>query len=140
MLPATWIAAAFGGKSVDNFDPSYWPNTLTITGLAASMTVNALMTGMIVFRILKATGVRPTSVERILGSAEGNKFRHIMFIIIESGMALFAIQLVRIVLSFVSVPVEQIPILQAAFDFVAALNQMLNVIIIRSSFLLLLFC
>ena len=104
------------------------------------MTVNALMTGMIVFRILKATGVRPTSVERILGSAEGNKFRHIMFIIIESGMALFAIQLVRIVLSFVSVPVEQIPILQAAFDFVAALNQMLNVIIIRSSFLLLLFC
>ena len=115
-----------------------------ITGLAASMAVNALMTGMIVFRILKATGVKPTLVERTLGSNDGNKFRHIMFIIIESGMALFAIQLVRIVLSFISVPVEQDPFLQVtvAYDIVIVINQMLNVIIIRSSIqvLLLLFC
>ena len=111
-----------------------------ITGLAASMAVNALMTGMIVFRILKVTGVKPTSIERTLGSTEGNKFRHIMFIIIESGMALFAIQLVRIVLSFIPVPVEQYPFFQAAGDIVIVINQMLNVIIIRSFFLLLLFC
>ena len=104
------------------------------------MAVNALVTGMIVFRILKATGVKPTSVERTLGSTEGNKFRHIMFIIIESGMALFAIQLVRVVLFFISVPVEQLPFLVVAQDFVVVINQMLNVIIIRSSFLLLLFC
>ena len=78
-----------------------------ITGLAASMAVNALVTGMIVFRILKAMGVRPTSVERTLGSTEGDKFRHIMFIIIESGMALFVIQLVRIVSAFISVSAEQ---------------------------------
>ena len=103
------------------------------------MAVNALVTGMIVFRILKATGVKPTSVERTLGSTEGNKFRHIMFIIIESGMALFAIQLVRFVLPFISVPVEQFPFLEAANDFVIAINQVLNVIIIRSSFLVLLF-
>ena len=94
------------------------------------MAVNALMTGMIVFRILKATGVTPTSIERTLGSTEGNKFRHIMFIIIESGMALFAIQLVRIVLGFISVPVEQLPFLDTAGDFVVVINQMLNVIII----------
>ena len=111
-----------------------------ITGLAASMTVNALMTVMIVFRILKATGVKPTSVERTLGSTEGNKFRHIMFIIIESGMALFAIQLVRFVLAFIPVPAEQQPFLDTAGDFAIVINQMLNVIIIRSSFLLLLFC
>ena len=106
-----------------------------ITGLAASMAVNTLMTGMIVFRLLKATGVKPTSVERTLGSTEGNKFRHIMFIIIESGMALFAIQLVRLVLALI--PVQ--PFLDIAEDFVIVINQMLNVIIIRSSFLLLLF-
>ena len=103
------------------------------------MAVNALMTGMIVFRILKATGVKPTSIERTLGSTEGNKFRHIMFIIIESGMALFAFQLVRFVLVFIPVPVEQLPFLVVALDFVVAINQMLNVIIIRSFFLLLLF-
>ena len=100
------------------------------------MAVNALVTGMIVFRILKVTvGVQPTSVEQTLGSSGGNKFRHIIFIIIESGMALFAIQLVRVVLLFIPQPVEQEDIFQVAFDFVIAINQMLNVIIIiRSSF------
>ena len=116
---------------------------MAIIGLAASMAVNTLATSMIVFRILKVTGVKPTSVERTLGSTQGNKFRHIMFIIIESGMAMFAIQLVRIVLYTVttSVPVEQLTFRQAAGDFVTAINQMLNVITIRSSFLLFkLFC
>ena len=139
MPPATWLANAFSGNTDNDNPPSYWPNMMFIIGLAASMAVNALVTGMIVFRILKATGIKPTSVERTLGSTEGNKFRHIMFIIIESGMALFAIQLVRFVLQFISVPVEQLPFLDAAQDFVIAINQMLNVIIIRSFFLLLLF-
>ena len=140
MPPATWLASAFSGNYVNKNGASYWPNTMIITGLAASMAVNFLVTGMIVFRILKVTGVMPTSIERTLGSTEGNKFRHIMFIIIESGMALFAIQLVRIMLAFIPVPVEQLPFFQAAGDFVIFINQMLNVIIIRSFFLLLLFC
>ena len=121
-------------------DANYWPNAVYITGLAASMAVNTLATSMIVFRILKATGIKPTSIERTLGSTEGNKFRHIMFILIESGMALFAIQLLRVVLSFIPVAVEQDPFLQTVSDFVIVINQMLNVIIIRSSFLLLSFC
>ena len=93
------------------------------------MAVNALMTGMIVFRILKATGVEPTSVERTLGSTEGNKFRHIIFIIIESGMALFAIQLVRIVLAVIALilPADSEQpgpggILPAAFYLVTVIN------------------
>ena len=131
---------AFSGNAGNTNDASYWPNTVFLTGFAASMAVNALMTGMIVFRILKATGVEPTtSVERTLGSTEGNKFRHIMFIIIESGMALFAIQLVRVVWPFIPVPAEQGPLLYAAGDIVVVINQMLNVIIIRSSFPLPLF-
>ena len=101
--------------------------------MTASMAVNTLVTGMIVFRILKATaGVRPTSIEQTLGSSGGTKFRRIMFIIIESGMALLAIQLVRVMLEFISVPLEQKPYLQAADDFVIAINQMSNVINIRS--------
>ena len=136
MPPATWLARTFSGNiDSDNTNgASYWPNAVFITGLVASMGVNALMTGMIAFRIiLKATGVIPTSVERTLGSTEGNKFRHIMFIVIESGMALFAIQLVRVVLAFISVPAEQAPFLQDAEDFVVVINQMLNVIIIMKS-------
>ena len=100
------------------------------------MAVNTLMTGMIVFRILQVTaGVKLTSAERALGSTRGNKFRHVMFIIIESGMALFAIQLVRVVLVSIS-PVMQEPsnYFQATYDIVVVINQMLNVIIIKSIF------
>ena len=110
-----------------------WGDILFITGLAASMAVNTLMTSMIVFRILKVAGAMPsTSVERTLGSTGGNKFRHIMFIVIESGMALFAIQLVRVVLLFISVPEEQMFLFLAGHDIVIIINEMLNVIIIRS--------
>ena len=86
-------------------------------------------TGMIVFRILKATVVNPTSVERTLISTEGNKFRYIMFIIIESGMALFAVQWVRIVLEFIPVLTH---FLKAAEDIDIVIYQMLDVIIIKS--------
>ena len=108
---------------------------MTITALAASTAVNALATGMIVFRILKAMGVKPTSLERTLGSTGGNKFRHIMFIVIESGMALFAIQLVRIVLLCLPLPVAVEPFYNPVLNIVISINQMLNVIIIFCSFL-----
>ena len=76
---------------------------LTLTGFIVSMVVNALVTGLIVFKILKVfLEVKATSVERTLGSLSstgGPKLRHIIFIIIESGMALFSIQLARVVIT-----------------------------------------
>ena len=101
-----------------------------MTGSAASMAVNTLMTGMIVFRIYKVTRATPiTSIERTLGSTGGDKYRHVMFIMIESGMALFAIQLVRVALYYFTSG----PIFHAANEIIISLNQMLNVIIIRST-------
>ena len=98
------------------------------------MAVNTLVTGMIVFRIFKVMGISmPTSVERTLGSSESPKYRHIMFVIIESAMALFAIQSVRVVLGFIPVPAvkkHHSSFIIAAYDFAIAINQMLNVIII----------
>ena len=80
-----------------------WTWSLTLTGLATSMTVNALMTGLIVFRIFKIVfrQVRPTSDERKLGATGGRQIYSIMAIIIESGMILFSIQLVRFVVTVV---------------------------------------
>ena len=121
-----------------------WGVTLALTGLIASMVVNALVTGLIVFKILKVLLEvnKATSVDRALGSlssAGGPKFRHIIFIIIESGMALFAIQLVRVVItSLVQLqPTAQMPLI--AFNFVVVIHQTLNVIIRSVHFLLLLF-
>ena len=101
------------------------------------MAVNTLMTGMIVFKILKATGIKPTSLELTLGSTGGgnlNKFRHIMFIIIESGMTLFAIQLVRFVIGLLLPTAAWVdePALIVASSFVVVMNQMLNVCILSS--------
>ena len=74
-----------------------------------------------------------TSVERILGSAGGTEFRHIIFIIIESGMTLFVIQLVRTLLFANLVPPQfgtpwAGPVF-IALDCLDVINQSFNVII-----------
>ena len=97
-----------------------WSNILTITSLTASMAVNALVTGLIVFRILKVF-----RQVKSLGVTGGRKLRSIIFIIIESGMALFAIQLVRLVISAANTE-------DAAYDalqLIAGIHEMLNVVI-----------
>jgi hypothetical protein len=106
-----------------------WTGPVVLTSLAVSMTVNALVTGLIVFRIFKVfrevKGVT-TSDEISLGVTAGSKIRSIMFIIIESGMALFVIQLVRLAIS------TQLPFTHGvsdAYTLIVVLYQMLNVII-----------
>ena len=122
------------GPEQDAYNAAPWMNTLVLTGLATSMAVNALMTGLIVFKILKVfLEFKSTLVERTLGSLSstgGSKLRHIIFIIIESGMALFAIQLVRVVLSCLELNSSII----LAFNLTIGINQMFNVIIISVHF------
>ena len=108
-----------------------------ITGLAVSMAVNTLVTGLIVIKILKVfleVKGAMTSVERTLGSTGGIKLWQVLFVIIESGMALFAIQLIRI--AFYNLPVESNT---DVYDYVLAIYQMSNVIIRFVPFCFLLF-
>ena len=73
---------------------------MALTAFSLSMAVNTLVTGLIVFKILKVfLEVRLTSVEQALGTTGrgGTPLRHVIFVIIESGMALFAIQLIHFV-------------------------------------------
>ena len=82
-----------------------------------------------------------TSIEQTLGSTGGTKFRHIIFIIIESGMTLFVIQLIRLVFEVIAEPkqfVTAVPVIFAV-DYVLVINEMFNVIIRSVHFLLLLF-
>ena len=92
------------------------------------MAVNALVTGLIIYKILKVflevKGAR-NLVEKTLGSTGGStKLQHIVFVVVESGMALFAIQLIRIV--FYILPVESG---HDIIDYVIVLDRMFNVII-----------
>ena len=106
-----------------------WGTTVALTSFALSMAVNTLVTGLIVFKILKVfleVKAIVTSVERTLGSTGDTKLRQIIFIITESGMALFAIQLVRVVLSILS---NQGNNFQISSYLVMGIHQMFNVII-----------
>jgi hypothetical protein len=116
-----------------------WQGPVTLTTYLASLAVNALVTGLIVFKIVRVffeVKATTTSVERTLGlgSTGGTKLRHIIFVIIESAMALFAIQVVRLVLSSNIWAGGVVP-----FHLVLGIAQMLNVIIRFIHFLLLLF-
>ena len=89
------------------------------------MSVNALVTGLIVFRIFKVfRQVKPTSNEQALGSTGGRKLYSIISIIIESGMILFSIQLARFV-----VTVVQTNAADYAYQIIVCIHEILTVII-----------
>ena|SRR5271156_392567 len=90
------------------------------------MTVNAVVTGLIVFRIFKVFREVKlgTADDQILGVTGGSKLRRVIFILIESGMALFSIQLARLVVTIV--PTEAA---YAAYGLIGSIHEMLNVII-----------
>ena len=107
---------------------------MVLTSMATSMAVNALMTGLILFKICKVfLEVKATSVEQTLGSLSStrdNKLQHILFVIIESGMALFAVQLIRVVLGSLAAHSEtETSGVNIALNLVIGIQEMVNVII-----------
>jgi hypothetical protein len=115
-----WIAGASPSFIVQGqIDTTTWNNVLALTGLAASMTVNALVTGLIVFRIFKVF----REVKDVTG---GRKLRSIIFIIIESGMALFTIQLARLV---IAVTGQRTNAEGGIYQLIVGIHEVLNVVI-----------
>ena len=128
LLPLVmWITGI--GASVwtqDGVYTSNWGVTLAMTGLTASTVVNAMVTGLIVFKIFKVAKDNTTSEEKSLDVTGGSKLRSAIFIIIESGMTLFAIQLARILLATLE---PQTNATNDAYVLIAIIHPMLNVII-----------
>jgi hypothetical protein len=122
-----WTAAAIGATFIkqSRIDQTVWGNRVVLTSLIASMTVNALVTGLIVFRILKVFRVVKSATTLEDRSLGGNKLRSVTFIIIESGMALFAVQLARVAITLNLT----IGSLYGPFEFITGIHEMVNVII-----------
>jgi hypothetical protein len=133
LLPLVMWMASIGGVGIaQNFVyENLWASRLVLTSILTSLTVNALVTSLIVFKILQAfrrVKSVTTSEEKSLGIAGGTKLRSLIFVIIESGMVLFAIQLARAVITaFESVAVTSAA--YYAFQFVLVIHEMVNVII-----------
>jgi len=126
---ATWI----GGVSVmpafidqGRFVVLGRRNMLIIASLVLSMTVNTLVMGLIVFRIFQVfrevRSATSSDDEKTFGIIGGRKLWSIMFVIIESGMILFAIQLARVV---VSASIQSTGDFNA-FDIIVGIHEMLN--------------
>ena len=133
--PVMWLAVNGALFLVQNGVTVYvyetvWGARVVLTSLITSMTVNALVTGLIVFRILKVfreIKSVTTSEDRSLGITGGNKLRSVIFIVIESGMVLFASQLARVVITLqVGAPTEAA---YYAFQLIGVIHEMVNVII-----------
>ena len=130
----TWLAAAGATSFVQGqlLKTSWGGPPMVITSFTLSMAVNTLVTGLIVFKIFKVflqVKAVTTSVERTLGTtAGGTKLGHVLFVIIESGMALLAVQLARFVLYVLyNLPSESESASDAYFIFIP-INEMFNVI------------
>ena len=96
------------------------------------MLVNALVTGLIVFRISKVFWeVKAISDRGVLCVTGWTKIRSVIFIMIESGVALFSIQLARLVVTIVSTDAAT-----DAFLLIGCIHQMLNVTILLLPFIL----
>ena len=94
--------------------------TLFLASLIASMAVNALATGLIVFRIYKV-------FRDVKDITRGRKLHSIIFIIIESGMALFAIQLARLILATMDPTNGNVA---AGYGVIVCIHEMINVTIL----------
>ena len=103
----------------DELSEPVWGNDLVLASLAITMTVNALATALIVFRIFKA--FRQSRV--MFGATGGTKFRSIIFVLVESGLLLFSIQLARLVATIFLINGEE-----DAYEVFSSIHQQLNVI------------
>jgi len=103
-----------------------WCYKLTLTSLAASISVNALVTGLIVFKIFtvfQQVRVKPTTTsdpdeQQNFGATGGKKLFSVISVIIESGVALFSIQLARFLVMVLRIG--------AAYQILVCVHEILN--------------
>ena len=128
-----WLACATSSASrilPTGIQQAPWGTWMGVAGIILSMIVNAYATGFIAFKIFKVYHyVKPTSELGTLGSYGGIKYRNIISIIIESGMALFCIQFIRVVLViYFAITGSVVPV--NALEIIIAIQEILNVSII----------
>ena len=132
-----WIASGLVSRYIvqGQLYSAEWSNILSVTGLTLSMTVNILVTGLIVFRIFKVfQEVKIVMVDdQTSGVTGGSTLQRVIFIIIESGMALFSIQLTRLVALIVTTDAAN-----DAYALISGIHEMFNVIMINHCYVILL--
>ena len=101
-----------------------------VTSLVLPLITNAVVTGLIVFRIFKVYRyTKPILYNQGATFRIRSKFRPIMLMLIESGMLLFSIQLVRLIVGVVPTTAANL-----VYQPVSIMQQMFYVIIMSLCF------
>jgi len=116
---ATWLAGV-GASSLDQGFAS-WGTAMVETSLVMSMTVNALVMSLIIFKILKVLREVQAHSDQTLGFTAGNTLRTVIFILIESGITLFSFQLARFLVTVVWTHYATY-----AYELIIGIQEMLN--------------
>ncbi|KAF8811341.1 hypothetical protein BYT27DRAFT_7240456 [Phlegmacium glaucopus] len=119
-----WLAGS-GSEHIfsSQFVQPPWGYWMILAAIVMSITVNALVTSLIVFKIFKVYHeIKLASGDQGSGATGGSKIRTVMFIIIESGMLLLSSQLARVVVTLL-LPTDAAT---KAFYIVASIQEMLN--------------
>ena len=91
------MVGELGALGVENANNSpAWFTPVGDISFSFSLAVNAIITGLLVFKIVKASRALRNSLTRVQHRTL-NDFRPLVSILIESGIALFAIQLVWVI-------------------------------------------
>ena len=109
--------------SKHHYEQLKWGNNLGLITITMSLAVNALVTGLIVFKIFKVYCEVKPFYGQSFGASGGSKLRLVIFILIESWMAFFCIQVARVVASLVSTQAAM-----SAAQPIIGIYQMFNVI------------
>ena len=105
-----------------------------VASIVLSMIVNAYATGLIAFKLFKMQrDTKPTL--GTLSSSGGIKYRSVISIIIESGVALFCIQLIRVVL-IVNFEMTGSDVPLNALEIVIPIHEIFNVSTLNTSIIL----
>ncbi|KAF8803982.1 hypothetical protein BYT27DRAFT_7259438 [Phlegmacium glaucopus] len=132
-----WVAGASSQYLLSGYiDEPGWGYWMFVAGVAMSITVNALVTGLIIFKIFivyREIKSISASDDQTLGVTVGSKTRTVILILFESGMVLFSIQLARILSTVL--PTEAST---KAYQIIVGIHQMLNgitptIILVRTS-------
>ena len=131
LLLVIWVVEATSPLYHAHEIPSHvWQPMTVVARFALPIIVNVLVTSLIILKLFVVLRtVKATSDEQILGTTGGSTLRHIIFILIESGMMLLSIQFVQLVLFSVVGRTSNM----VAFNLdilISGIYQMLNVSIV----------
>jgi len=117
-----WMASIGSTTLSDNeFSTATWVNAVTWSSLVMSICVNAIVTGMIVFKIVGVYQDAKPLYNDPFAASGGSKLRSIIFIVVESALTLLCVQVINLVLNIL----PSLPALHG-YQVISFIYQMLN--------------